>query len=268
MSTRLKILCVVLLGAILSKTQAQALLEVTLNKTSSIVFPSAITAVDRGSRDILAQKVKGIENILQVKAGKPRFRDTNLTVITSDGNLHQFTVRYADIPRTFMLYADPIKEPAEIIFEQATTEAQLDKSASMILKSERSRAIKAVSKNQMKLALLGIYIQDNTLFYHLKVSNNSNIPFHTDLLRFYVRDKQRVKRTAAQEVPEVPVFHKGRSDLIKGKTSEELVFALPKFTIPDAKLLFIELMEKRGGRHLQLTIKNRTIVKAKLIPSV
>lgn len=267
MNVKLKFIVAWILYGICAETNAQVLLEVTFNKTSSIIFPAAITAVDRGSRDILAQKVKGIENILQVKAGKTRFKDTNLTVITADGSLHQFTVRYADIPGTFTLRADPVPISSTVIFEQATTEVQLEKSASLILQHEKAKAMKSVSKHQMKMALLGIYIQDNTMFYHLKISNHSNIPYNTELLRFYVRDRQRVKRTASQEVPEMPLFHKGNPALIKGMTSEDIVFALPKFTIPDAKLLVVELMEHNGGRHLQLTIRNRTIVKAKLIPS-
>lgn len=247
---------------------AQILLEVTFNKTSSIIFPAAITAVDRGSRDILAQKVKGVENVLQVKAGKVRFKDTNLTVITADGCLHQFTVRYADIPGTFAIRASPTTPKADVTFEQATTEVQLDRSASLILQERKTKAVKTTCRNQMKLFLMGIYIQDNTMFYHVRISNHSNIPYHTELLRFYIRDKERVKRTASQEVSQQPIFHKGNPERIHGLTSEDIVFALPKFTIPDAKLLVVELMEKNGGRHLKLAIKNRTIVKAKLIPSV
>src|SRR6267378_7169742 len=72
--------------------------EVTYNKTSNIVFPTIITSVDRGSRDILAQKAKGVENVLQLKAGKENFPETSLTVITADGILHQFTVNYSSQP--------------------------------------------------------------------------------------------------------------------------------------------------------------------------
>src|SRR5690349_15869235 len=71
-------------------------LEVSFNKTTSIVFPFSITSVDRGSPDILAQKVNGVENVLQLKAGQKDFKETNLTVITADGKLHHFTVNYAE----------------------------------------------------------------------------------------------------------------------------------------------------------------------------
>jgi hypothetical protein len=41
-----------------------------------------------------------------------------------------------------------------------------------------------------------------------------------------------------------------------------LVFALEKFTIPDAKYLAIQIMEKNGGRHLSMKINNRKIMQA------
>lgn len=40
-------------------------LAVTYNKTTNLVFPYAIKSVDRGSKDILVQKAKDVENILQ-----------------------------------------------------------------------------------------------------------------------------------------------------------------------------------------------------------
>src|SRR5215831_5285222 len=75
-------------------------LEITFNKTSSVVFPTVIKSVDRGSRDVLAQKAKGVGNVLQLKAARENFPETNITVITGDGVLHHFTVSYSDQPKT------------------------------------------------------------------------------------------------------------------------------------------------------------------------
>ena len=43
-------------------------LEVTFNKTTHVIFPSAIRYVDLGSADLLAAKADGTENVLRVKA--------------------------------------------------------------------------------------------------------------------------------------------------------------------------------------------------------
>src|SRR3954454_18344150 len=69
-------------------------LEITFNKTTNIVFPFAIKSVDRGSANILVQKAGSVDTILQVKAGKEDFPETNLSVITTDGTLYSFLVHY------------------------------------------------------------------------------------------------------------------------------------------------------------------------------
>lgn len=63
-------------------------LEVTFNKTTHVIFPSAIRYVDLGSADLLAAKADGTENVLRVKAALRDFsRESNLSVITEDGRL-------------------------------------------------------------------------------------------------------------------------------------------------------------------------------------
>ena len=52
---------------------------------------------------------------------------------------------------------------------------------------------------------------------------------------------------------------------IAGKTTVRTVYALPKFTIPDDKLLLVELYEKNGGRHQVIRVENSDIVNAEVI---
>lgn len=261
--------------AIASEVAAQQVIasnkvEVTTNKTSTIVFPYKIAEVDRGSRDILVQRPKGITNILKVKAAKLNFKETNLTVITDDGTLYLFPMTYAEQPFQLTTQAidfiSSLTSPA--FFKTETTTAQLEDISLKIIGNPSRGFLLSKKHNDMKLSLKEIYIHENTLFYHVFISNQSNIPFHTDMIRFYVKDKKKPKRTASQETVQVPVFHYGDPFVIKGKESTELVYAIPKFTFPDAKLLNIELMEKGGGRHLRLQVKNKSILKAKPAPSL
>ena len=52
---------------------------------------------------------------------------------------------------------------------------------------------------------------------------------------------------------------------IAGKSTVRTVYALPKFTIPDDKLLLVELYEKNGGRHQVIRVENADIVNAEVI---
>ena len=251
-----------------SRTEVQSI-DITYNKTTSVVFPAVIKSVDRCSRDILAQKAKGVENILQLKAARHSFPQTNLTVITSDGIIHEFTIGYVKEPVTLVLNivndkVDISSGPA-LIFQTDMTETQMQDVASRIVNTNRSVRFVSESNFKIGLSLQGIYIKENVIFYHFKVINRSNINYDVDFLRFFIQDRQKVKRTASQEVDIKPVYVFGDAEKIKGQSAQDVVYALEKFTIPDAKRLVIEMFEKNGGRNLTLSIKNKTIVNARSV---
>ena len=242
--------------------------EVTYNKTSNIVFPTVIKSVDRGSRDVLAQKAKGVGNVLQLKAGKENFPETNLTVITADGILHQFTVNYSSQPQSLTFdISDSTNslKSSPLMFQTEMTETDMENYSSGIVQAKRR--IHFVNENNYKidLALLGIYIKDDVMFYRFRIRNHSNINYDIDFLKFYIRDKARIKRTASQEIEVRPIYVYGNDKVVKGKSETDIVYALEKFTIPESKHLDVEMFERNGGRHFDLMIKNRTIVNAQLL---
>ena len=49
---------------------------------------------------------------------------------------------------------------------------------------------------------------------------------------------------------------------VAGKKTEQTVFCLPKFTIPDDKELVVEMNEKEGGRHQSFVVENSDLVRA------
>ena len=74
-------------------------LEITYDKTVHIIFPSPVRYVDLGSPNLIAGKADGAENVIRVKATRKHFRsETNMSVITEDGNFYTFNVKYADEP--------------------------------------------------------------------------------------------------------------------------------------------------------------------------
>ncbi len=242
-------------------------LLIAWNKTTSVIFPEAIINVDRGSRDILAQKVKDVENILQLKAGKTDFPETNLTVITSDGKIYHLIVNYSSHPQELIIEIG--KEPKETmpaILKSTFSEPDLSKYSNSIVTKGKQGKIVGHSKYKVSLSLKGIYIQDNVIFYHLHLENQSGIDYDIDFLKFYIKDKKQLKRTATQETEVKPRYIHGDDSIIKTNSELDLVYVFEKFTIPDTRHLLIELYEKNGGRNLDLFVKNRMIIKAKPIP--
>ena len=91
------------------------------------------------------------------------------------------------------------------------------------------------------------------------------MPFLTDFIRYKIVDKKVAKRTAIQETIVTPVRSYNEELVIHGKSTVRTVYTIPQFTIPDDKMLVIELMEKNGGRHQTVRVENSDIVAAKVI---
>jgi len=247
-------------------------LEVAYNKTSTILFSSAITNVDRGSGDVIAQRVKGVNNLLQVKAAQNQsFPETNITVVTVDGNIHHFVINYSMAPRHLAVAVEDdvtFTNPFfPVAFKSSMNESKLEWYSKRIVQDKHSFSVKSERKNRMALSLDGIYTEDDVIFCHIKIQNKSNVDYDIDMLRFLIKDKVKLKRKATQELQVKPLNIPQRGSLIRGKSTNSFVYALEKFTIPDAKHLVIQLFEKHGGRHLSLLIKNKDIVKAKAVPN-
>lgn len=236
--------------------KAQTKLCITTDKTTSLVFPFAIKHVDRGTASVLAQQVKEAPEILLVKAAAKDFTETNLSVITDDGSVYAFTVNYDNRPAAWVYYL-PVNKTATI-----------SSYANMILDNARNtKGIKA-KKYNMKAEVKGIYIKDNIIYYQLYIKNKSTVDYDIDLLRFFIKDKKKSKRTAVQEIELKPVYTTGNYSKIKGNTNTLFVVALEKFTIPDKKYLAVQLTEKNGGRHFLLRLSNKDIMQAKVLPDL
>jgi len=240
-------------------------LWVTLNKTTNLIFPYAIKSVDRGSRDVLAQKAKGVENILLVKAGTENFSETNLSIITGDGKLYSFLLRYTDNPSLLNISfaKDSLPSNTTTLPEAENNEAQTEQVAERVAKEKRMLHCLKDKAYDIRLRLNGLYIENNVFYFQVELRNRSNIPYDIDMLRFFIKDEKKASRTASQDLELSPLYIYGDTSSVKERATNILVYALPKFTIPDKKYLLIQLMEKNGGRHLHLDVRNRTIVKAK-----
>lgn len=242
-------------------------LAIGFSKTTNLVFPNSIKSVERGSKDVLAQKAKGVENILQVKAGKVSFDETNLTVITADGKLYSYLINYAKTPSVLNIEFPPADNiNADAFFSPASVnESVIVSNAKKVACKKRVVYGMVDKKYEMKLSLNGLYIASDVMYFQMKVQNNSNLNYAIDQFRFFIRDQKKSKRTATQELEIKPLYVLNNTPLIPGQSENTFVFALPKFTIPDNKYFAVQVMEKDGGRHLALSLNNKHLIHAKLI---
>ncbi|GHV15491.1 conjugative transposon protein TraN [Bacteroidia bacterium] len=254
-------------------------LEVTFSKTVHIIFPSAIRYVDLGSSDLLAAKADGTENVLRVKAATQGFsKESNLSVITEDGSYFSFNVKYADEPVKLSIeMADFIRNSETVNKPDNTLDIRIKELGQeppalvrLVMKSIHKndrREIKHIGSKRfgIQYTLKGIYSNGGILYFHMQLKNTTNVPFNVDFITFRIVDKKVAKRTAIQEQVVQPLRDYNNMAVIGSKRTERMVFALPLFTLPDDKMLLVDLHEKDGGRHQRFTVDNADLVRAKVI---
>lgn len=190
-------------------------------------------------------------------------------MITADGRLNSFVVSYARRPTVLNLsLAGTLKGNTIFLSPENVNDAEVQSYAQAVATSKKK--VKGIKDKNLgiRFQMSGLFIQDDVLYLRINMENHSNIAYDIDQLRFFIRDQKKANRTATQEIEIKPVYVQNNTDKVDGNSQQTMVFALPKFTIPDKKYLAIQLMEKNGGRHLGLHVKNKTIVKATVLPAL
>lgn len=243
-------------------------ITITSTKTTALVFPSNILHVDRGAAEVLVQKVKETQNVLLVKAAGAFVQETNLSVLTSDGGLYSFVVCYDSTPQVQVYHFPKVDSRGVLFSSEGVTLDEVALHATSLLDNPNALSSPKDSKWGMKLRITGVYTKDNVMFLQLRLLNFSPITYDVDFMNLFIRDRKKSKRTAVQEKEIVPLYTSGNIKSVPGNGNTTIVLALPRFTIPDAKYLGIEVMEKNGGRHLKLKVSNHTLIQARELPRI
>ena len=265
-------------------------IEAGFTKTVHILFPSPVTYIDIGSLDIIAGKADGAENVVRVKAAVRNFiAETNLTVITEDGGFFTFDVHYAENPAVStvnLTVQEPqtkgVKEPtaagdplspapvtkSRVLLREVGREkpATVKRMLSDIYRQNRTD-VKGIrtKKYGIEVEVLGIYVFNDVIYMHTCISNDTNISFEVDARRFIVADRKLTKRTAQQQTPLEILRVCNDPAVVRGHQRQRTVFALPKLTISDDKVLLLEIIEKNGARHQTVEIPAEELLEAKLL---
>ena len=265
-------------------------IEAGFTKTVHILFPSPVTYIDIGSMDIIAGKADGAENVVRVKAAVRNFAaETNLTVITEDGGFFTFDVYYAENPAVSTLnlivqepQPESMKKPAAVGYPQPTAPASEGRVLLREVGREKPATIKRMlsdiyrqnrtdvkgirtKKYGIEVEVLGIYVSNDVIYIHTCMYNDTNISFEVDARQFIVADKKLAKRTAQQQTPLEILRVCNDPAVVRGHQRQRTVFALPKLTISDDKVLLLEIVEKNGARHQTVEIAAKELLDAKLL---
>jgi conjugative transposon TraN protein len=261
------------LSAIAQQPQGQAShiagaysLQVATNKTTLLIFPAPIKDGVRGTKDILAEKAKDVDNILKLKAASELLEESNLHVITTDGKVYSFSVGYDPAPASFTIDVKSLPVKTKATFRGLSlNEREIEDCAAAV--SGSTPFIKRVGhkKHGMHLVLEGIFIKNDVLFFRYNLKNQSQIRYDAEPYEFYVRDKKRSKRTAVQDKEIEPVFTQIRG-LPEDSGGQTIIVAFAKFTIAENKLFMTTIQESGGDRSITCKLDQKKLLQAKQLP--
>ena len=233
---------------------------------------------------IIAGKADGAENVVRVKAAVRDFaEETNLTVITEDGGFYTFDARYAENPSTSTIEIAATEPPAtqpasaseptradegRVLLREVGRErpATVKRMLSDIYRQNRAD-VKGIHtrKYGVEVEVRGIYVHNDVVYLHGQIANNTNISFEVDYRRFVVADRKAAKRTAQQQRIIEPLRVCNDPSIVRGHQRQRIVFALPKLTLEEEKILLLEIAEKDGARHQCLEISSKELLGAKAL---
>ena len=249
--------------------KAQNKLDICQNKVTHLVCTDKVSYLQVGDQEnVIAEVVPDLSNLIRVKALKEFEGESSLTVVCS-GRVYSLLLNYEDSRKITYQLEEFASEKAGSKSSTLMPDYVLKEVSERILskRKKHSRGIKA-TKDGIEISLRNIYLKSGMLFFELQLSNKTNIAYAIEGVYFWIDDKKLIKATNAQEYQVYPKYGHYSVETIPANTTIREIFVLPKFTIPDKRILRIEMLETalgNTGRKVSLEINNKYILKAKLI---
>ncbi|WP_319592515.1 DUF4138 domain-containing protein [uncultured Draconibacterium sp.] len=245
---------------------AQNQIEICQNKTTHLIAKEKITYVQVGDPDkLIAEVVPEQPNMVRVKAVDDFEGESSLTVVSANRSYSLF-VKYSDANKISYQLEEFHGDKAGDLKIGPVPEYLLKELCSQILRDCTQKTIQTKSKKDgIIFRLRNLYLKQDLLFFELEITNTTNIVLDMGAIHWWIDDRKQVKATNAQEYQVEELYRHYKWERIPAKTTLREVVVLPKFIVPDKRILKIELLEKalgNTGRKLTLEVKNETILKA------
>ncbi len=255
-----------------AQTLMQKNIYVSSSKTTFLIFDSKVDYFDLGSNDLGIKRADNKDNIIKIKSKAENFKETNLTIMTSKNQYYSFILNYRNNPDTLVYFfqSSITEQNKQADNKPSELEVKLNSSENLVGESDLSTTdrsfIAGKRKDKMTFLVKGIYVKDNKLFFQTEISNQSNINYEIDFLKFSIKNKKRYKKSISQETEITPTSVSDASTIIEaGNEPIKKTFVFEKFTIPDKKELIIDLWEKNGDRNLAIAVSGQSLLDAKKI---
>ena len=244
------------------------IIHVYLNRTTTLVFHDNIKHVDLGSDNGIGyQTDDSIPKILKIRINDffPSIGSTNVLVITNNEQIFSFEVLFQqNVTQTVYEIADSSALCPPLISEPITDSDSLyepDFIKEITTSPKYLSRILFNSKGKIKLQLDNIFTTDSLLYFKCKIVNSSNLMYDIEFMHMYITSGKKLKLKTKQDTPLSTSFII-RPISISPHSTSLFVLHTPKFTMEKDNICILECLEKQGGRHLKIKIKNSTLLEA------
>ncbi|MEO1485660.1 MAG: conjugative transposon protein TraN [Bacteroidota bacterium] len=241
---------------------AQNIPNVKLNENVTTHF---VSDYELDYMDLSTDRVKGdfpLKNVLRIRPDGSTNEDLGVLTVITETEFRQYRLKYTPSP-------DLADKRVRISDGQITFDNKNETLNSIRIKDfaekmmlTKSSINSVVSKKyRQRLKLNNIWVVEDYIFLDYTLSNNTNIPYSVDEIRYKIVDKKVKRRRSSQDVEVEPEYSHQSDEMFKGNHRNIVVFK--KFTFPDGKTLTINVAEDQiSGREIRLDIAYSDLLNA------
>ena len=246
--------------------------------TTALFFPSPIRQGITGSDNfIFTYNREHEQNLGLLKATSGNI--SNLLVITTDGKVYSFIVKYTDKLKKknyFLSSSESIGDEKGQSSKKLMKANQIEKktivsgdtdteipshtmgqhfskrSAALLKLPERKNKVKR--KKEISLAIKNKVYHKAHVYIQFEIKNNSGIDFDINYLKLYKVSGNKNRKASYQELDLKPVLMYNLPDKIRHGETKRFVYVLPKFTLDKNEKVLVKLKEQQS-RMLELKFK-------------
>ena len=246
-------------------TTAQDQLAVSERKATHLVCPDRVSYLQVGDPLlVLAEVVPDLSNLVRIKALKPFDRESSLTIVCA-GRIYSLILQYNDTDEiTYDLESFQSEKAGGYSGGMMPDYVLKNGCDQILLKRKGHIHHRKVEKDGIRLQLKSTYLKNDALFFEVEITNKTNLSYDVEGFHWWIDDKKQQKATNVQEYQIFPSYQRYGVKTVPAKTTIREVFVLSKLTIPDKRILRLEMLEKalgNTGRKLSLEVKNKDILK-------
>jgi len=227
-------------------TFAQNILTVSDSKTSHLVCPDKVNYVQAGDYTLVqAEVVPELSNLIRIKALQPFEKPTSLTVVCAD-QIYSFELQYGnDAPITYSIETFDSQKALTFSGKMMPDYLLKDLCDQVLDRQRQDYRKRKTEKDGIKVRLNSISLKNDALFFELQITNKTNMAYDVESFNFWITDKKKSKATNIQEYQIFPEYQQNKVQRIYGDVTVREVFVIQKMTIPDQRILKIEMGKKR-----------------------